>query len=431
MVKIRIKRITIPLLFISFVRMVRLTKIILFISSFFIAQNLCAQSNLLSAQEIDSILKMKQSLLVLDKKPLYLDFRFPCFLSLLIQNGEIIGRLDYDGESESSFLQGEANPAGTWTMQEIDHEENLIGWLELKGSIPTAIRSIRWYNAERSRSFHLYFAPGEKPWHSTGEDARYFKFRRREPCSQVDLKAYPAGYKMMLSLKSGEQESVLLEPASTEPNGLFQGALLKNKAYRYEKEKTKIILPDGQECRLRKAKELGERHIQNQMSFSELLWVDVPRLDDEVFNLKMKTLINQYLFKNACPTNDRSERQHWWHYRKAEAHVGYLSKDWISLQLRVLNTCSQAPVDTVLFINYFRKEKKFISFRRMTQKMNAEGKTVPNCHECQGTPHGYSIDKDGLIIRHGFELILGPCHCKLYWEEMGFKNLKKWLRTMQ
>jgi len=393
--------------------------------------HLSAQSDLLAPQEIDSLLTLHHHQQTWSEKLNYLDMRFPVHLTFYFQeNGELIGRLDYDGGSANSFLQGKHLQSDQWILQEMDYDENLIGFLEVNGSLPDNIRSIRWYNAENSRSFPVYPAEAldaEMP--SEKEIVRY-QSKRKEPCKEVYLKSLPNGYQVNIHLKSGQYLNASLEPVTKGSERVFTGNTPKQEDLRYEQAKNRIILSDGRVCRLKKEEPLCKRHLQSQLNFSELLWIDLPKLDDPVFNLKMKALINQHLFQPGCSNNNKDGREHWWHYRKAEATITHFSKDWVSLNLRILNTCSSAPTDTVRHINYSRREKQFIPLHSMQAKMQEAGKPVPSCSECKATPIGYTLDNQGMVIHHGFDLYLGACFCRMSWEELGYKNPRKWMKSI-
>ena len=357
--------------------------------------------------------------------------RFPIFITIYLKDQELIGRLDYDGSSSSSFLQGKSIRSGQWMLQEIDHDENLIGFIELNGSLPRSIQSMRWYNAERSRSFPLYLGQLQNTYSAPGEGILRYQSKRKDPCREVYLKALPKGYQLNAKLESGKDLNVLLEPVVAEPEGLFKGNTSETKDLRYEQASNRLVFSDGRVCRLKKGKQVGQRHLQSQLNFSELLWIDLPKLEDAVFNIKMKGLINQYLFNSGCSNNLRDGREHWRHYRKAEAEIAHFDKYWISLNLRILNSCSASPTDTVLHINYARKEKQFMPLHTMQKKMQEAGKTVPSCPDCQETPKGYTLNNEGMVIHHGFDLYHGACFCRISWEKLGFKNSRKWLRTLK
>jgi hypothetical protein len=313
----------------------------------------------------------------------------------------------------------------------MDHAENLIGFLEIYGSWPNRLRSIRWYNSERSRSYSLFSSerpntkkPGEKGF-------RRYQAKRQEPCAEIFMQSLPAGYQIQTLLHTGESINTTLEPVAPETVGFYKSNDPDNDGLRYEQMSSRVVLFDGRSCTLKNEEYLCGRHIQNQLNFSELLWIDLPKLEDPVFNLKMKTLVNQYLFQPGCSNNNKDEREHWWHYRKAETQIVHFSKHWISLHLRILNTCDTTPTDTILHVNYFRHAKKFMSMKKITQKINAEGKTLGPCPKCRTKPKGYTLDSGGINIHHGFDLFEGVCHCSMSWEELGYKNLRKWLKSLK
>lgn len=412
--------------------MFRITKIILFLSCYLSCAHLSAQSDFLAPQEIDSLLTLHRHQQTWSEELNYLDMRFPLLLTLhFLENGELIGRLDYDDGSANSFLQGKIVRSDQWILQEMDYDENLIGFLELNGSLPDNIRPIRWYNAEKSRSFPIYPAGELDAEMPTEKGIVRYQSKRKEPCTEVYLKSLPSGYQVNILLDAGKYLSASLEPSSTDTEFVFSGNTAKLKDLRYDQAKNQIVLSDDRVCRLKKEQYLGKRHLQTQMNFSELLWIDLPKFEDAVFNLKMKDLINHHLFNSGCSANYKDEREHWRHYRKAEAAITHFSKDWISLNLRVLNTCSPSPTDTVLHINYSRKEKQFMPLHSMQEKMQEAGTTLPSCSDCQGRPKGYTLDNKGITLHHGFDLFLGECFCSVSWEELGYKNFRRWLRVMQ
>jgi hypothetical protein len=380
------------------------------------------RAQLLSTTQIDSILRTEASAKTKIEYKAFLRGVYPMIISLLPINGNIIGTMTYGSEKHTSYLEGSQTDKGM-VLQEIDSNEELCGSLLLDyAEYPWKLNG-QWLNVDQTRGYPIFLIAS----HKTKEEVEFKikKYMGRDN-HYAELYVYPLQGDAEILARFHDGKCYYLLEKQTTSNVQIQGTLNgKETQILWDKKDLKLQDKNNNSESYKFARELS-LYQEHEMSYSEVLDVRIPVLQDEYFNGIMKNLLQEHLLNSSCNHGSNDPEFHWWHQRFASVDIHYLDKNLLSFKLHLINSCSDK--DQVYFFNYDRKKEQLVLLHNLRLKNSVVAQAIQRFYAIHSThPTDVLLDAHGLTIFGPYDLIYGYPQIRLSLNELQIKNIQKLL----